>query len=428
MISVIGLGKIGLPFAVKCALSGMQVTGCDANAEVVRLVNQGSTPFKGEPDLDSKLSEVVASSALVATTDTRSAVAESSVVIVLVPVYVDRHGVPDYVVIDNVTAEIGQSIKLGTLVSYETTLPVGTTRNRFTQAVADLSGLSPGKEFFVSFSPERVSSGSVFRDFAMYPKLVGGINEESTVRAKEFYENVLTFDARQDLRKPNGVWALASSEEAELAKLAETTYRDVNIGLANQFAKFAEKIGANIYNVIEACNSQPYSHIHTPGVSVGGHCIPVYPHMYLQGDPDASVVSAARAANKSMPRHLVDRVESALGSLQNKKILILGLAYRGGVKESAFSGAWDLVESIHSKGGTPVVHDPLYTDDELAALGLVPHSLGDHCDAAILHTSHEQYKDLGIDDLSGVQFMADGRNFISNELKSKIKTYVVGQG
>lgn len=419
---------MGLPLAVQCALAGINVKGCDANSEVVRLINQGSSPFTGEPDLDSKLSEVVASSALVATTDTRSAVAESSVVVILVPVYVDKHGAPDYRVIDNVTAEIGESIKSGTLVSYETTLPVGTTRNRFTQAIAELSGLSPGKEFFVSFSPERVSSGSVFRDFARYPKLVGGINDESTRRAKEFYENVFTFDSRQDLSKPNGVWALASSEEAEFAKLAETTYRDVNIGLANQFAAYAENIGADIYNVIEACNSQPFSHIHTPGVSVGGHCIPVYPHMYLQGDPDASVVSAARAANKSMPSHLVDRVESELGTLQNKKILILGLAYRGGVKESAFSGAWDLVETIHSRGGIPVVHDPLYTYDEIVAFGLVPHKLGDHCDAAILHTSHEQYRDLGLGDLSGIQFMADGRNFISSELKSKVKTYVIGRG
>jgi UDP-N-acetyl-D-mannosaminuronate dehydrogenase len=129
-----------------------------------------------------------------------------------------------------------------------------------------------------------------------------------------------------------------------------------------------------------------------------------------------------------MPIHLVNRVELELGSLQDKKILVLGLAYRGGVKESAFSGTWDLVSIITAKGGIALVHDPLYSDDELRSIGLVPHKLGEHADAAILHTNHAEYKSLGVLDLPGVQLIADGRNFISKELKAEIKTYVLGQG
>jgi UDP-N-acetyl-D-mannosaminuronate dehydrogenase len=129
-----------------------------------------------------------------------------------------------------------------------------------------------------------------------------------------------------------------------------------------------------------------------------------------------------------MPKHLVDRVEFELVSLDNKKIVVLGLAYRGGVKEAAFSGTWDLINIIASKGGIAVVHDPLYSDDELCSLGLVPHQLGEHADAAILHTNHAEYKLLKVEDLPGVQLIADGRNFLSNELKAEIKTYVLGQG
>ena len=427
-IATVGLGKIGLPLAVQYAGKGHSVTGIDINPLTVSLVNQGREPFRGEHNLSGLLSIAVNSGNLKATSATQEAVSEVEVVVVAVPLFVDSNGSPDFTSMDLATVEIGKGLKPGTVVSYETTLPVGTTRNRLTPILERESGLKAGKDFFVVFSPERVLTGRVFADLRRYPKLVGGIDPLSERKGVEFYESVLDFDARSDLPRPNGVWSLGTAEAAELAKLAETTYRDVNIGLANQFAIHAEEVGLDIYQVIEACNSQPFSHIHQPGVAVGGHCIPVYPHLYLEGDPDASLVSAARTANKAMPKHLVDRIEFELGSLQNKKVLVLGLAYRGGVKESAFSGTWDLVSIIASKGGIAVVHDPLYSDDELRSLGLVAHKLGEHADAAILHTNHAEYQFLKVEDLPGVQLIADGRNFISKELKAGIKTYVLGQG
>ncbi len=127
-----------------------------------------------------------------------------------------------------------------------------------------------------------------------------------------FYESVLDFDDRPDLPRPNGVWPMGSAEAAEMAKLAETTYRDVNIGLANQFARFADTHGIDVQAVIEACNSQPYSHIHSPGIAVGGHCIPVYPRLYLYNDPDATIVAAARAANAAMPEYAVAQARGGL--------------------------------------------------------------------------------------------------------------------
>jgi nucleotide sugar dehydrogenase len=290
------------------------------------------------------------------------------------------------------------------------------------------SGLTAGKDFSVVFSPERVFTGRVFADLRKYPKFVGGINQESEEQGRRFYESVLDFDERPDLAKPNGVWALGSSEAAELAKLAETTYRDVNIALANQFALHAEAIGVDIYPVIEACNSQSFSHIHQPGISVGGHCIPVYPHLYLSGDPEATVVSAARQANLKMPIRAVDIVEQELGTLIDKKVAILGLSYRGGVKESAFSGTWDLVREISSRGGIPAINDPLYSDEELEAASLLPYSLGDYCDAAILHTSHREYFNLKVSNIPGAQVFVDGRNVTDDSFRKDIKTYVIGIG
>src|SRR5262245_35450308 len=167
------------------------------------------------------------------------------------------------------------------------------------------SGLTAGKDFFLVFSPERVLTGRVFADLRRYPKLVGGVDEVSAERGVAFYEAVLDFDDRPDLTRANGVWDLGSAEASEMAKLAETTYRDVNIGLANQFARFAATHGIDALKVIEASNSQPYSHIHRPGIAVGGHCIPIYPRFYLWNDPEATVVAAARAANAAMPEYAV---------------------------------------------------------------------------------------------------------------------------
>jgi nucleotide sugar dehydrogenase len=427
-ITVVGLGKIGLPLAVQYASKGHFVQGVDINRKTIELVNAGLEPFPGELDLKERLKEQVGCGRLLATTQTETAVAWSEVVVVAVPLFVDEIKLPDFRAMDDATLEIGKSLVPGTLVCYETTLPVGTTRSRLTPILERESGLRAGEDFFVVFSPERVLTGRVFADLRKYPKLVGGIDLLSESKGVEFYEAVLDFDDRQDLPRPNGVWSLGTAEAAELAKLAETTYRDVNIGLANQFALHAEKIGVDIYQVIEACNSQHFSHIHQPGVAVGGHCIPVYPHLYMSGDSHATVVSAGRAANKAMPRHLVERVERELGSIKGKKIVILGLAYRGGVKESAFSGAWDLVRLIDDKGGIPVVHDPMYSEDELSALGLTPYQLGEECDAAILQTNHDAYKSLRIEDFPGIKFLSDGRNSASEELKNKVKTYVLGKG
>lgn len=427
-IATVGLGKIGLPLAVHYSNKGHSVIGVDINPRIVDHVNRGIEPFPGEKDLAELLSSGVNSGNLVATTITEDAVERSNFVVVAVPLFVDDKTRPDFHAMDDATRAIGRGLQPGTLVAYETTLPIGTTRNRLTPMLEKESGLRAGLDFFVVFSPERVLTGRVFEDLRKYPKLVGGIDHISETKGIRFYEEVLDFDSRPDLRTPNGVWGLGSAEAAEMAKLAETTYRDVNIALANQFAIRAEQIGVDFYSVIEASNSQYFSHIHQPGVAVGGHCIPVYPHLYLSGDSDATIVSAARAANKAMPGHLLERVELELGLLEGKKIVILGLAYRGGVKESAFSGAWDLCELIRSKGGLPLVHDPMYSYEELRQLGLTPYQLGDNCDAAILQTNHEEYKTLRIEDFPGLRFLADGRNFAPEEMKSRVKTYVLGKG
>lgn len=426
VISVVGLGKIGLPLAVQAASKGHKVLGCDINESVVNRVNAGIPPFPGETDLETRLRQVLKNGLFSASSDTEASVAKSQVVIIVVPVIVDSAGKPDFSWIDSATEEVGRGLQRGTLISYETTLPIGTTRSRFSPVLQARSSLKPGKDFHLAYSPERISSGTAFLDFTRYPKLIGGINEESEDKAAAFYRSIFDFETRADLRIENGVWSLGSLESAEFAKLAETTYRDVNIALANQFALHAEKVGVDIYKVIEACNSQPFSHLHQPGISVGGHCIPVYPHFYMSGDSNATVVSAARLLNEGMPHHFIRKLQSELGNLEEKRIAILGLAYRGGVKEHAFSGALQLSNLLREIKAIPSVHDPLYSEEELFEFGLDPFTLGDFCDAVILHTNHNEYQSLTEEDIPGAKIVLDGRNVAPKEIRNSIRTYILG--
>ncbi len=427
-ITVVGMGKIGLPLAVQFARKGHKVFGADVNKKTVDLINSGVEPFPGEENLQDYLTEVTKNGQLQATLDTTTAVSNSDAVVVVVPLFVDQYGVPDFDWMDSATISIGKGLKKGTLVSYETTLPVGTTRNRFARALEEISGLKSGVDFFLVFSPERVLTGRVFADLKKYPKLIGGINEASAKAGVDFYNSVLDFDIRSDLAQPNGVWDLGSSEASELAKLAETTYRDVNIALANQFALFAEKNGIDIHKVIEASNSQPYSHIHRPGIAVGGHCIPIYPRMYLWNDPEASVVRVARDANVQMPSKVVETLNQLHGGLRGQKVVVLGAAYRGGVKETAFSGVFETVNSLRNLGAVVLVHDPLYSDVEITELGFTPYHFGEDIDAAIVQADHSIYSEITYSDLPGLRTLLDGRGITRQENWLNIKRHLIGKG
>ncbi|MBA4246753.1 MAG: nucleotide sugar dehydrogenase [Microbacterium sp.] len=425
-IAVVALGKIGLPLAVQFASKGHEVVGIDVNPATVDLVNAGTTPFPGEANLAEQLAEVVPAGRLRATTDYADGIPGAQVVVVVVPLFVDENAVPDFGWMDDATRSIAAHLSPGALVAYETTLPVGTTRTRWKPMLERHSSLTEGVDFHVVFSPERVLTGRVFADLRKYPKLVGGLSDAGAARAVEFYEAALDFDERPDLARGNGVWNLGSAEAAEMAKLAETTYRDVNIGLANQFAQYAATAGIDIYQVIEASNSQPYSHIHQPGIAVGGHCIPVYPRLYLWNDPAATIVRAAREANAGMPAYTIGLLEGVHGDLQGQRVVVLGATYRGGVKETAFSGVFPAVEALCARGAHVLVHDPLYTDDELARLGFSPYHLGESVDAAVVQADHADYRTLRPADLPGIRTFIDGRRVSSADRWPDVTYRVIG--
>jgi UDP-N-acetyl-D-glucosamine dehydrogenase len=395
--AVVALGKIGLPLAVQIAAAGHTVVGVDIDPRVVELVNAGTVPFPGEAGLDEALAAVVAAGRLRATVDASQAVPGAQLVIAVPPLVVDDHGVPDWRAIDAVVDAIGPHLTGGVCVSLETTVPVGSTRERIAPRLESLSGLELGVELNVAFSPERVFSGRIFADLAAYPKLVGGVTLACERRTAALYREFLTADVRE----------MGSAEAAELTKLVETTYREVNIALANEFARYADRAGIDLAPVIDAANSQPFSHVHRPGVAVGGHCIPVYPRFYLQGDPQAQLVAAARVVNERMPEHAIDLLARDV-SLEGARVLILGAAYRGGVRETAFSGVFPLAQGLIARGAAAYVIDPLYDEQALAALGLVAWD-GAPVDGAIVQADHAEYRALRPEQVLGARTVIDGR-------------------
>ena len=394
---VVALGKVGLPLAAQIARAGHEVVGCDVDERVVELVNAGTPPFPNEEGLEEALRDAVAAGRLRAVTDTAAAVAEGPDVVVAVPpLYVDGDARPDWGILDAVVDDVARGLRPGTLVSIETTVPVGTTRERIAPALERGSGLRAEEDFFCVFSPERVFSGRVLRDLATYPKLVGGLSERGETRGVELYGRFI---------EGADVWGMGSAEAAEMAKLAETTYRDLNIAFANELARAADARGLDVQRVIDAANSQPFSHIHRPGVAVGGHCIPVYPRFYLAGDPSARLPAVAREVNEAMPSYAVD----LLGDVEGRTVLVLGAAYRGGVKETAFSGAHALRDELVRRGARAVFADPLFTDEELRAERFDPWD-GGSVDLAIVQADHFEYRTLH--DVGGATVVVDGRGIV----------------
>ncbi len=401
-VTVVGAGKMGLPLAAQFASHGWHVIAVDINESVVAAINEGRAHVAEEPGLAELVHDAHAAGRLRATTDAAEAARASDVVLLIVPVMLDDHQQPDHRYMDAAVRSIAAGLTAGTLVVFETTLPVGDTRGRYVPMLEEATGLRADDELFVAFSPERLFSGAVFRNLSTYPKLVGGIGGASTDRATRFYASVL--DAE--------VVAMSSAEAAELSKLAETTYRDLNIAFANELAAYADRVGVDALEAIRAANSQPYSHIHQPGLGVGGHCIPVYPHFLLSRAPEMELVALARRTNDDQVAAAIRRLADELGGLRDVPVLALGLTYREGVKELAYSRAIALLTQLAEAGARVEAWDPLLSPAEIEALGVTPWTWGStsHARAIVTQTADREFQRLDVSWFPRLEVILDGRN------------------
>jgi nucleotide sugar dehydrogenase len=403
---VVGLGRIGLPVAVSYASNGLTVIGVDIDRQLIEKVARGDSPYPHEEGLNELLSVALSRELISFTTDLEAAVRRSDVIVVVVAVAVTPDGSVEYDTIDALTSRIGASVQRHQLVIYESTLPPGTVRYRIAPMLASIAGRDMPH---LAYSPERVYSGRVLADLRRYRKIVAGLDEAGATKARDFYHAALGRPGQAE----DVVLLVRDTETAELTKLFETTYRDVNIALANEFAMAAHQYGVDIDEAISAANTQPFSQIHRPGLGTGGHCIPVNPRMLLAGVPTLQIPVVARLVNDSMIDYALRQVEMCVGPFANLKVAVLGLSYRGGVRDTAGSRFFPLVERLRASGAQVYAHDPFFTAAEIAGLHVSPFELGEHCDVAVVQADHQEYAALLPEHLPGVRALYDGRGVVS---------------
>jgi nucleotide sugar dehydrogenase len=379
-VAVYGLGKMGLPLAALFADAGAKVIGADISSAVVDSINKGKNHILEEPGLSELVERNVKEGRLRATTDLAAASKESDVKIILVPTLIKNHK-PDLTPVYAVAESIAKGLSSGDIVITECTMPPGSTEELI--PILEKSGLSAGKDYGIGHCPERTMTGTAIRDIkGRYPKIVGAIDEKT--------KNVLV--GIYSVINANGVIPVSGIRAAELVKVFEGVYRDVNIGLANELTMVCEKCGVSYMEIQKAANSMMYCHLHTPG-GVGGHCIPYYPYFIM--DEDTVITLTARHVNEHMPNHIINKAKDALKEkgkdLRTANVLVLGIAFRGGVKETIKSTALELIAKLKKEAHAVYVYDPLYTKEETEKFNVNYLSSYRDIDCIILMADHKEF-------------------------------------
>jgi UDP-N-acetyl-D-glucosamine dehydrogenase len=408
-VGILGLGYVGLPLAVVFAEAGFHVTGIDPDLRKVDCLNQGVSYI---PDAKTEdVEKLVKSGHLAATTDF-SVLKEMDAVSICVPTPLRQTGDPDMSFILSATEELAKYMHKGMVVVLESTTYPGTTREVLLPKLGIDSGLTVGEDWFLAFSPERVDPGR--EDFTTIntPKVMGGITVACSEVATAWYEGAI-----------QTVHRVSSAEAAEMAKLLENTFRMINIGLVNELAIMCERLGVDVWEVIDAAATKPFGFMKfTPGPGLGGHCIPIDP-LYLSWKMksfhyNARFIELASEINTNMPRYVVSRVMEALNdrskSLKGSKILVLGVAYKADIDDVRESPAFDVIGLLQKKGALVEYHDPYIPHIHHETDGWQMDSVKEmmksaqEADVVVIITNHKVYDYKAIVESS--TFVFDSRN------------------
>ena len=353
-VGVVGLGYVGLPLAVEKAKAGFRTIGFDIQSEKVKLVNEGQN-YIGDV-VDSDLKKLVDDGILSATTDF-SFVKDVDFIAICVPTPLDKHQQPDISYVRESTKEIAKFLKQETMVVLESTTYPGTTEELIKPILENGSGLKCGTDFYLGFSPERVDPGNLIYKTKNTPKVVGGIGKDATEVIAAMYRSVLEGD----------VYEVSSPAIAEMEKILENTYRNINIGLVNELTMLCNKMGISMWEVVDAANTKPYGfQAFYPGPGLGGHCIPLDPY-YLSWKAreygfHTSMIESSMMINDQMPEYCVERAGKILNNhekaLKNSRVLVLGVAYKQDIEDYRESPAIRVIEELEKEQAKVDFFDP----------------------------------------------------------------------
>lgn len=414
-VGVIGLGYVGLPLAVEIASAGIRVVGMDVSEGKVSQINQGTSYIADVPS--EMLAKHVQSGRLSASTDFKI-LGESDAIIICVPTPLGKTKDPDLSMVVTAVDRIAENQRKGQLVVLESTTYPGTTEELILPKLEE-SGLEVGKDFFLAFSPERVDPGNPHYQTHNTPKVIGGVTPQCLEVASKLYRNYI-----------EKIVPVSSCQTAEMVKLLENTFRSVNIGLVNEVALMCDRLGVDVWEVIDAAATKPFGFMpFQPGPGLGGHCIPIDP-LYLSWklktlDYRARFIELASEINADMPQYVVNKINDALNefskSVKNSTILVVGVSYKKDIDDLRESPALDVIQLLQKRGAKVMYHDPYVPEIRLEATTLLSSDLESalgRADCTVIITNHSMFDYQRIVEMSKV--VLDTRNSTKGIKSAKI--------
>ncbi|AXI31974.1 nucleotide sugar dehydrogenase [Priestia aryabhattai] len=379
-LCVVGLGYIGLPTAVMFANHGLYVHGVDVNEKAVELIKNKQLHIE-ENGLQERLESAVDNGHFTVGTTAE----EADIFIIAVPSPINEDKTANLNYVREATKSIVPYVRKGNLVILESTVPPRTVEDVMLPVLRE-TGLELGSELFVSHSPERVIPGKVFEELVNNDRIVGGINEESSRLTVELYKTFV-----------KGNIHVTDATTAEMVKVIENTYRDVNIAFANELAKISEKIGVNAWEAIKLANYHPRVNIHLPGPGVGGHCIAVDPWFLTELQPElAKIISLSRHTNDSMPEYTALKTKSLLDEkgIRHGRVAVLGLAFKGNIDDMRESPSTDVLHHLEKLGVDYTAFDPHIKENKIERQTQSLDEAVAHADVILILTDHNEFKQL----------------------------------
>lgn len=393
-ISVIGLGRIGLPTAVAIARANLHTIGVDINQEIVEFVNRGKLRINDEPGLEEALQKVIENKKITATTKISESVNEADIIIVCLPTPLENDSKKtNYQYLLKGCSEIAKFMKRNSLIIIESTVGPGIVENEVIPVLEKESNLVAGKDFGVSSCPERANPSTILTDFNKIPRVVGGIDDESTKFASKLYQFVFKIE----------VISVKNCKTANAIKVVENVFRDVNVAFINEIAIFCDRIGIDVNELIEGCKTK-YNFIpHFPGPGVGGPCLPVNPYQLLDAPESKDilqVVRTAREVNSQMPEYVIELLTNALKEISKNSeditIGILGISYKPNVGDTQLTPIKEVVQKLKQMNFKIKIFDPYFINKEFFSIKIEENfeNAVTDCDVLILGTDHDEFLNI----------------------------------
>jgi len=378
-LCVLGMGYIGLPTALLFANNGIDVVGVDINERVVNTLKAGRMPFE-EEGFQELLDMAYQKKSFRASTK----VEEADVYLIAVPTPFDAElHMADLKYVVSACEMVTPHLKTGNLVIVESTIPPITCEKRI-RKILEKSDLKASQDFYISHCPERAIPGNTLYEMINNDRVIGGLDQKATELTRNLYSSFV-----------KGELYLTTCTTAEMIKLMENTYRDVNIALANELAMLAQEYNINIWEAIDIANKHPRVNIHRPGPGVGGHCIAIDPWFLTENTNDSSLITLARNINDSMPIHVLKKVKELVNGLENPVITVFGVAYKGDIADTRATPALKFIKLAEKEGYTVKIYDPFVKEFEYPILSMEEAVEGSDC--IVVLTDHSEFREIDSD-------------------------------